>query len=412
MNEKSKSMKNVWLILFIITFTCCNSRHKTTDNNKTSNVDKVLNEDKTLSSDDIMLDSTNIYVFKNSQEKVTGILKTQIQEFFHDDEIIRETIIRNGVAYNVIDYSKDHVLIGECDLKHGKLEGEYRMYYPSRKIKAKFYLKDDKLNGLFQSYDKYNGLKTEMNYKDGVLDGVAKYYSNGKQTKEILYENGKEVKSYKFDKNGNKIISIDDYLAKKNIKVDFKDALVLNKKYSSNKLGAIFKEDIFYDTKWQSATPLQQKRFSESNEGKSRLQRLQNEKAKLFSSICCVEVSLGECTRYNLDRKCLDVYFDNWLYWEHIGGVKYQFLLKKGVDYARGKYDQRVLTIPCDEDSALKIEKRVLNCKLSILFVITPESIIGYEPGVFVGQNSPVIQTAILKMAIIDKVSGEKYLEY
>ncbi|WP_099293782.1 toxin-antitoxin system YwqK family antitoxin [Butyricimonas sp. Marseille-P3923] len=201
-------MKNVWLILFIITFTCCNSRHKTTDNNKTSNVDKVLNEDKTLSSDDIMLDSTNIYVFKNSQEKVTGILKTQIQEFFHDDEIIRETIIRNGVAYNVIDYSKEHVLIGECDLKHGKLEGEYRMYYPSRKIKAKFYLKDDKLNGLFQSYDKYNGLETEMNYKDGVLDGVAKYYSNGKQTKEILYENGKEVKSYKFDVNGNKIVPI------------------------------------------------------------------------------------------------------------------------------------------------------------------------------------------------------------
>ena len=74
-------MKNVWLILFIITFTCCNSRHKTTDNNKTSNVDKVLNEDKTLSSDDIMLDSTNIYVFKNSQEKVTGILKTQIRIF-------------------------------------------------------------------------------------------------------------------------------------------------------------------------------------------------------------------------------------------------------------------------------------------------------------------------------------------
>lgn len=212
MNEKSKSMKNVWLILFIIIFTCCNSRHKTTDNNKTSNVDKVLNEDKTLSSDDIMLDSTNIYVFKNSQEKVTGILKTQIQEFFHDDEIIRKTIIRNGVAYNVMDYNKDHVLIGECDLKHGKLEGEYRMYYPSRKIKAKFYLKDDKLNGPFQSYDKYEGLKTEMNYKNGVLDGVAKYYSNGKQIKEILYENGKEVKSYKFDVNGNKIIPMYEHL--------------------------------------------------------------------------------------------------------------------------------------------------------------------------------------------------------
>lgn len=187
-------MKNLWFIIFVIVCCNCNS------------------ENKILKSEDIMRDSSNLYVFKSNQKKATGILKTQIQESYHVDEITRETIIKKGKAFVIMDYDRDHTLIGTCDLKDGKLEGEYKMFYPNGKIKTKFYMENGKPSGLLQSYDETGRLDTEKNYKDGLLHGVAKFYRNGMQVEEIVYENGNEVKSYKFDRKGNKIIPITEYL--------------------------------------------------------------------------------------------------------------------------------------------------------------------------------------------------------
>lgn len=187
-------MKNFWLIIFVVACCNCNSGNKI------------------LKSEDIMQDSSNFYVFKSNQKKATGILKTQIQESYHDDEITREMIIKQGRASVIMDYDRNHALIGMCDLKDGIFEGEYKMFYPNGKIKTKFYMKDGKPSGLLQSYDENGQLDAEKNYKDGLLHGIAKFYRNEMQVEEIVYENGNEVKSYKFDNRGNKIIPITEYL--------------------------------------------------------------------------------------------------------------------------------------------------------------------------------------------------------
>ena len=104
-------------------------------------------------------------------------------------------LIKKGKAFVIMDYDRNHTLIGTCDLKDGKLEGEYKMFYPNGKIKTKFYMENGKPSGLLQSYDETGRLDTEKNYKDGLLHGVAKFYRNGMQVEEIVYENGNEVKS-------------------------------------------------------------------------------------------------------------------------------------------------------------------------------------------------------------------------
>ncbi len=205
-------MKNLWLILLVIVFWGCNSRNKTTNNDKSSEVGSTVNEAevlddfKALNGDEIMLDSSNIYVFKDNQKKVTGILSTKA--FVENDEIIRKFVIKNGIPIQITDYSKGGVLVGECNLKNGKFEGEYKLYYPDGKLKSKYYAKNGKPNGFFQTYDKNMRLIFNANYKDGLLDGIAKYYNDGVQVKEVVYENGKEIKSYKFDRNGHKITPV------------------------------------------------------------------------------------------------------------------------------------------------------------------------------------------------------------
>lgn len=159
-----------------------------------------------------MQDSSNFYVFKSDRKKATGILKTQIQESYHVDEVTRETTIEEGKASVIMDYDKNHSLIGTCDLKDGKLEGEYKMFYPNGRLKTEFYMQYGKPNGLLRSYDEYGQLEAEKNYKNGFLHGIAKFYRNGMQVEEIVYENGNEVKSYKFDSGGNKIIPITECL--------------------------------------------------------------------------------------------------------------------------------------------------------------------------------------------------------
>lgn len=187
-------MKNLWLIMFIVACCNCNSGNRI------------------LKNEDIMQDSSNFYVFKSDRKKATGILKTQIQESYHVDEVTRETTIEEGKASVIMDYDKNHSLIGTCDLKDGKLEGEYKMFYPNGRLKTEFYMQYGKPNGLLRSYDEYGQLEAEKNYKNGFLHGIAKFYRNGMQVEEIVYENGNEVKSYKFDSSGNKIIPITECL--------------------------------------------------------------------------------------------------------------------------------------------------------------------------------------------------------
>lgn len=172
------------------------------------------------------------------------------------------------------------------------------------------------------------------------------------------------------------------------------------------KLAAILKEDIYFDTEWQGATPLQKRRFAESTEGKERLKMLKNEKEHLLSSTCEVTFPIEINTQYNITQKRLYVYFD-----DRIAGVEYIFSCKSNIKLNQHGLDGGLIIIPCEEEIALEIEDHVEDCRLSFFFRITPKDILKYEPGVFVGEAKPVIEIMILKIAIINKATGERYLE-
>lgn len=135
---------------------------------------------------DVLLDSlTNTYVFKDSIEmKVTG---TIVSNFVHMGQRVTKKII----------------------VENGLVEGNSIGYYENGVIAGK------------------------RNYKNGLLDGIMLEYDfNGIQIKETIYDMGKEVKSYDFDKDGNKLIPIAELLDLLGYKTGFYQSV----NYNSNQI--------------------------------------------------------------------------------------------------------------------------------------------------------------------------------
>lgn len=191
MHKEKIAIENIKFFVLIITIALvsCNSINKPIDLN-------AIQKDP----------STDLYLYKDNGKIVTG---TIIQnEKVLGELVTRKLQIKNGTPKRISDYDKDDKLIGECFLFNGKIEGMYKAYYPTGEIKAVFNWRNNKIDGILEGYDMEGKLIAEMNYVNDTLNGVAKYYNNGLQTREVLYEKGKEVKSYDFDSNGNKIIPV------------------------------------------------------------------------------------------------------------------------------------------------------------------------------------------------------------
>lgn len=184
--------------------------------------------DRVVDNKEITVDSlTNTYLFKDNQKKVTGTVIEEVMVL--EEPVTRKLKIKDGVVKQLLDYNKEDKLVGECTLEKGKIEGKYKAYYPTGKMKSTFNLKDGKVDGFLQLCDENGNVIAEMNFKNGILHGLAKFYKKGLQIQEILYNEGKEIKSYKFDNNGNKIIPVYECLELVEYKTGYYEYVDYNK---------------------------------------------------------------------------------------------------------------------------------------------------------------------------------------
>lgn len=143
------------------------------------------NSPKIYSPEEIQTDSTGVRILKKNGKKVNGIVERQTTNFLNQ-AIVRQTKFVDGVGVEIRDY-----INGECV---GHIE------YSNNQITGTFYGK--------------TGDKTyTMSMKDGKADGLYQVFDpSGKQVYEAVFEDGKPVKTYDFDSNGNKIIPIEEKL--------------------------------------------------------------------------------------------------------------------------------------------------------------------------------------------------------
>ena len=143
------------------------------------------NSPKIYSPEEIQTDSTGVRILKKNGKKVNGIVERQTTNFLNQ-AIVRQTKFVDGVGVEIRDY-----INGECI---GHIE------YSNSQITGTFYGK--------------TGDKTyTMSMKDGKADGLYQVFDpSGKQVYEAVYEDGKPVKTYDFDSNGNKIIPIEEQI--------------------------------------------------------------------------------------------------------------------------------------------------------------------------------------------------------
>ena len=108
--------------------------------------------DKTVDINTVMLDSlTNTYLFKDNQKKITGTIIKDVTIL--EEPVTRKFKVKDGVVKQLLDYNKENKLVGECILENGKIEGKYKAYYPTGKIKSTFNLKNGKVDGFLQLID-------------------------------------------------------------------------------------------------------------------------------------------------------------------------------------------------------------------------------------------------------------------
>lgn len=190
-------MKHLFFIgfVFVLVFNGCN----------------IIN--KEIQRSEVTLDTiTKIWTFNKNGKPVTGVIVSEDTLKSDGTPFIKKGLIKKGLCKKLYGYYKNGKLLYEIECVDGMLEGEEKMYYPSGKIKQSGSYVKNKLEGLARVYYEDGNVALETYYKNGLPHGTAKWYYNGLQTRESVYEMGKEVKSYDFDGNGRKIIPPTEYI--------------------------------------------------------------------------------------------------------------------------------------------------------------------------------------------------------
>ncbi|HIP37556.1 MAG TPA: hypothetical protein EYG85_11960 [Crocinitomix sp.] len=167
-------MKNILLILFLST---------------------LSSTALTVTSNDITIDRTNGYtVYK----KGTNKLLTATLNYYHDDnKTLKETL----------------------PLKNGQINGLFKSFYPSGKLKSKIDYRESKREGSHKVYYENGKINYEANMQNEKKNGHAKeWYKNGQLRFDILFENNKANGMVKIYKEDGTIESISEYAQGKEIK--------------------------------------------------------------------------------------------------------------------------------------------------------------------------------------------------
>ncbi|HFS66937.1 MAG TPA: toxin-antitoxin system YwqK family antitoxin [Flavobacteriia bacterium] len=94
---------------------------------------------------------------------------------------------------------------------NGKLDGEYKTFYPDGKPTVIAHYKNDKLDGKYQRYSIKNKIYEDFTFKNGKRNGYAIFYNRltGLKLEEGNYLNNKKVGLWKFYIDGEEANTID-----------------------------------------------------------------------------------------------------------------------------------------------------------------------------------------------------------
>lgn len=141
---------------------------------------------KIYSYDEVQRDSSGVFIFKKNGKIVNGILERHIDHFFLKEPSVRHIKVVDGLGVGIKDYINDEC-VGHIEYANSEMTGTY--------------------------YGKIGNKTYTMALKDGMADGLYQVFDpSGKQVYEAVFKDGKPVKTYDFDSNGNKIIPIEEKL--------------------------------------------------------------------------------------------------------------------------------------------------------------------------------------------------------
>ena len=121
------------------------------------------------------------------------------------------TSVVNGVVYDMQDkpingiykiYYPNGGVRMEVESKDGLPNGEGKFYDEDGILQNKATFKGGKIDGTLYNYYSDGQIHNELNFADGEQNGSQKTYDeNGELIAEILYENGKPVNGYTYNKD-------------------------------------------------------------------------------------------------------------------------------------------------------------------------------------------------------------------
>jgi TonB family protein len=130
-----------------------------------------------------------VYYFMNGAKKSEGAYRDNL---------------RTGV-WKAYDYD-DNSLRSETQYAYDSLDGPARYYhFGTKQVSEEGNHLDGKKDGIWKSYRKDGTLSGEVKYVAGKKDGVEIAYLEDGYTKKTTYENGTEIESHIFDKDGDEV---------------------------------------------------------------------------------------------------------------------------------------------------------------------------------------------------------------
>lgn len=104
----------------------------------------------------------------------------------------------DSISQEYFEFNKnsDLKVLADSSSQESNLKQElHKTYYSNGVIKEELYYKNGKLHGFVKIYDQLGYLIESSRYKDGVLDGTMRKYSKGQFINEVVYQDGKLVRS-------------------------------------------------------------------------------------------------------------------------------------------------------------------------------------------------------------------------
>lgn len=197
-----KTLSNYSTIIILLSLFCtfCNSPQKNNENSIIKN--SIIEEENTPSKVSYHLLTIRDEIAYYEDRPYTGFV-------FKKDETGRtqaEANLLNGKPEGIRRmYHENGQMESEVNFSEGKMNGKLREFYDNGKLSLEVNMKDGERDGLLCNYRKNGSLLINKNYINGKIEGISKTYDeNGQLQSECIYENGEELFTTWFYKNGKK----------------------------------------------------------------------------------------------------------------------------------------------------------------------------------------------------------------